>query len=959
MRGMHRLRSETTPLARRARRWPEALAVVALVLAGCAGGGSSAPAMPGTPGAERLPADPALVTGTLPSGLSYIVRRNENPPGRIGTWLHVATGSLNETEETRGLAHYLEHMAFNGSANFPPGSLIPFFQSLGMSFGRDQNAFTSFDQTVYTLALPDTRPETLDRGLVYLSDVAFRLSLLPEEIERERAIILEEKRARASPRQRVRDEVLARLAPALGRRLPIGTEEAIRSVGPVEFREYYERWYTPSNMTVIAVGDADPARVVEAIARAFEDAPRGPRPEPRPVGVTPATGMRAIVATDAELTQAEVSFTRVEPPRPPVITVLAYRQQLVDRLGTWMFNRRLEAELAEGKVAFQQGGASISTWAGAARIATAQAVAAPERWRSALDDLATALERARQHGFTRAELDEARTALLAQSEQAVRQEATLPARRLLQQINQAVARGDALMSAAQRLALQQRLLPDLSPAEVSRAFASDFEPDRLAVVLMLPAGAGPPAEARLLELARAALDVRPEPPVARVRPASLLAEPPRGGAVVEGREHAATAVWSGWLDNGVRVHHRRVDQRRNEVVITITLAGGVIQERPDSRGVTEAAVSAWNRPATSTLSSTDIRALMTGKKVRVQGSFGSDTVALEVSGDPADLEAGIELAYLLLTAPAVEPAGFEQWRQGRRQEISARALQPRGVLARAEADALYPAGEARLHPLTVHQVDALDRDAAQAWLRGLIAEAPIEVAVVGDIERDRAIALAARYLGALPARARIGDKTLHELRSVPRPAGPIRVTRSAPTQTEQAQVLAGFFASDIQQVRDSRLLVMAARVLSTRMNRVLREERQLVYSIGARLRPGEAYPGFGLLAAQAPTDPAKAAELAEVVEEMFAAFAAAGPSADELAVARQQIGSLLDETMKGPDFWVDRLATLDYRGLSLEDIARIAADYESFTAEAVRDTFARYARPEGHVRLVILPGPPG
>ena len=425
--------------------------------------------------------------------------------------------------------------------------------------------------------------------------------------------------------------------------------------------------------------------------------------------------------------------------------------------------------------------------------------------------------------------------------------------------------------------------------------------------------------------------------------------------MVEERRHETTAVWSGWLDNGIRVHHRRVDQRKNDAVITVTLAGGVIQERGDNRGVTEAAVRAWDRPATSTLSSTQIRALMTGKKVRVRGGLGPDTVTLTVSGDPAALEQGLELAYLLLTDPLVEPAGFDQWKDGKLQEIAERALQPRGVLAHAQADAFYPADEARLRPITAPQVRALTREAAQAWLGTLIAKAPIEVAVVGDIDGDRAIRLVARYLGSLPPRHRIGDKTLREIRSVPRPTGPIRVARTVVTQTDQAQVLGGFFGADVQNVRDARLLFLAARVLSTRMNRTIREERQLVYSIGAQSRPGEAHPGFGLFAAQAPTDPGKAEPLAEALEEMFTAFAVSGPTAEELTVAKGQIGNLLDEAIKGPDFWSDRLATLDYRGLSLDDIARIAADYQRFTADEVREAFARYARPETRFRLVILP----
>src|SRR5713101_3484533 len=160
----------------------------------------AAPARAASLADEKLPADPALVTGTLPNGLAYIIRQHKNPEDRVGIWLHVASGSLNETEAQRGLAHYLEHMAFRGTANFPPGSVVPFFQSLGMAFGRDQNAFTGFDQTTYQITLPGGSRGLLEKGMLFMSDVAGRLALATPEIDSERQIILEEKRARAGAR---------------------------------------------------------------------------------------------------------------------------------------------------------------------------------------------------------------------------------------------------------------------------------------------------------------------------------------------------------------------------------------------------------------------------------------------------------------------------------------------------------------------------------------------------------------------------------------------------------------------------------------------------------------------------------------------------------------------------------------------------------------------------------------
>src|SRR5262249_20469014 len=253
-----------------------------------------------------------------------------------------------------------------------------------------------------------------------------------------------------------------------------------------------------------------------------------------------------------------------------------------------------------------------------------------------------------------------------------------------------------------------------------------------------------------------------------------------------------------------------------------------------------------------------------------------------------------------------------EWKEAETQRIGERKKHPMQVLAETSAAAMYPQGETRPRPLTTEQVRAISRPAAQAWLRRLITEAPIEVAVVGDVDRETATALVTRYLGALPARPRIIDKTLATLRTIQKPQGPLLFVESIDARTPQGAVLAGFFGADMRDLRDTRLLFVAARILSTRMTKILREDRQLVYSIGAYSEPAVVYPGFGIFAASAPTDPSKAPVLAAAVEDMFTAFAKEGPTPDELTVAKKQMANLLEEIMKTPDFWLGRLSTLDY-----------------------------------------------
>src|SRR5439155_3305056 len=323
------------------------------------------------------------------------------------------------------------------------------------------------------------------------------------------------------------------------------------------------------------------------------------------------------------------------------------------------------------------------------------------------------------------------------------------------------------------------------------------------------------------------VNVKPGRPLDVARATKLLPTLPKGGTVVETVTHPASGVTSMWLDNGVRIHHRAMDQRKNEATISITLAGGPIQETAANRGITEAALRAWERPATSKLTSTQIRDLMTGSKVRVRSGATGDSLSLTVSVDPVELERGMQLAYLLLTDPVIEAPALEQWKDAELQRIVQRKTRPMQVLMDTSAAAIYPPVETRTKSLTAEQVRALTVPAAQAWLRRLITDAPVEVAVVGDIEREAATRLVTRYLGALPARPRIGDKTLASLRMIARPAGAISIAESVVVLTPQAAVMSGFFGADLRDVRDTRLLNMAARILTTRMTKTIREERQL------------------------------------------------------------------------------------------------------------------------------------
>ena len=917
------------------------------------------PLLAGTALAQDLPAHPDLVMGTLDNGMDYILLEHDNPQDRISMYLHIDTGSLNEEEHQRGIAHYLEHMAFNGGNNFPPGEVVPFFESLGLTFGRHQNAFTSFDQTAYILNLPDNESDTLDKGLMFFEDVAFGLLLEQKDIDEERGVIFEEKAARTGPQMRVQEKLWEQISPdsTFGRRLPIGTDETIGSVNRPDFVDYWTKWYVPTNMTVIIVGDLSTDTMLELVDKRLDKGEAVVPPPPLPIGVEPYTENRAIVITDPELTDGNVWLVGVKDPTPPVATRQDFERSLRERIAQVAFNRRMSAKINEDKVSFNAGSASTFDLFGAMRLAFASATGEPDQWRDMLADMATELRRARLHGFSDREIADASASVMSGFERAAEVEPTLPAGAILGALNNANNEGSAMTSAAFDLELAQELMPAMTGEMISETFNDLFPDDKLALVLTVPDSTEIASESELLALTAEVLSVSPEADIEEDRPDVLMAERPEPGATVEIENHEASAITSAWLSNNTRVHYRYMDKRAEQATIQITLTGGSILEDEDTRGLSEAAANAWQRPATQQLSSTNIRDLMTGKKVSVSGSIATDTMTLTVGGNPAEFETGMQLAHLLITEPFLEDAALDQWRISQLQQIEQRSLLPMMQIQDALMEAVVEASEVRMYPLTKEQVEAITAEDAQAWLERLIDGASIEVAIVGDIEKEYAFDLVERYIGSLDVRPRIDDTILADLRDVARTEGERKVVRRIKTQTPVAISVSGSFGpeSGAEHMRDRRLVRMATNILSTRMIKELREKEQLVYSIQTNAMSPPTFPEMAMILAGAPTQPGKEDVLADRIHEMFAEFAEAGPSDEEVTVARDQVFNAMNEEMEQPNWWNGVMGTMTYRGTDLDDVLDWEGQYNSFSGDEIRDAFSRYYTDDNKWTVIIAP----
>ena len=922
---------------------------------------------------DPLPVDPNVKMGVLPNKFSYWIRAHKTPPGKVNIWLHVGSGSINEDDNQRGLAHFLEHMAFNGSANFAAGTLVKYFEALGLRFGQDQNAFTYFDQTTYKLTLPDTKPETIQKGLTCLADFGYRLLLPSEKLEIERNVILEESRTRKGAQQRITDKLLPLIAPGsrFSQRLPIGLEDIVKSADRQRFVDYYSKWYRPDNSTLIVCGDIDPAAIEKMVQENFSDwkCPEAAVTSADP-GIKEYTDVRASVITDPELTATEVAVKRIGPLLPRN-TVADFRREMVENLADWILNRRYSEMVANGTAPFQDADVNVSPYLNVCRSYDAEAEGSPEntpavaggqiqasgeKWAAMLTSLLIEMKRAREFGFLQQETDDAKKESLSNAEQAAKTEGTWEAERFIAGMNNNLSQKLKPLAQAQRLELVKTLLPGITREELGAAFRIDFDARARLLLVVMPEKKElkPPAEQEILDVAAKAEATRVEPPHEKERSTSLLAADPAPGIVIAQEDDPDLKIYSGTFENGVRVHLRSMDFKKNEVLVSITIAGGAIRENAASRGLSDAAGLLFSQPASSKLSSTTIRDLLTGKTVTLGGGAGEDSFSLGIHGSPQDIEDGLRLFYLLMTDGKIEETALKKWKEEVSQLLDKKKTDVR-IQANEKRASLLSGDDLRIKPLTQEQLDRITLGKAQAWLEGILKNGPVEAAIVGDIPRERALELARKYFGSLPKRE-VADKELDALRMVAQNPGPLTASIDVSTITPKAYVIAGWRGPDWAVVKDRRILQLAGQILSIRIRQEIREKRGLAYSPFCAVTPSKAFSGAGLIAAMFDTAPEKAAAAASIASDLIETFAKEGPTQQELDDVRKQIKNDMETRLKEPSYWAFYiLGDLDFHGTKLSDVKEVVEKFTTYTKEDILEVLKRYITAERQIQVIAAP----
>ena len=904
-----------------------------------------------------LKPDPAVHFGTLPNGLRYAVRPNAEPKGRASLRLLVLAGSLQETDDQRGLAHFLEHMAFNGSEHYAPGTLVEFLQRMGMSFGADTNASTSFNRTLYLLELPKADDATLGEGFRVLGDYAGGLLLKPDEIEKERGIILSEKRDRDSIdyRTQVAQYEFALGTTRLPSRMPIGVPEVIEKAQRERFADFWNAWYRPEKMAVIAVGDFHPATVEKMIAAAFSNlAPRGPeRPDPSLGAVASFEGVRAQFHPEVEAPATTIEIGVLTPYRYEPDTAAWRVARLPRQLALAMLNRRFSVLAKKESAPFTEADASVGEVFDFFRESDLDITCKPEQWPAALAVGEQELRRALEHGFTAAELKEAAANLANALEQAAKTAATRHHGSLANGLVGTLVDRRVFTAPADELALLKPALDKITPADCVAALREAYAAKGRYLLVAGNAKIPGDAAAALTAAYNASCAVPVAAPAADTDTAWGYTDFGAPGKIVH-REHVDDLdITLVTFANGVRLNLKKTDFEANRIRVLARVGRGSATQPPAQRGLNVIAGQTFVPGGLGKHSQDDLRRILAGKNVGV--SFGSPSDAFTLSGSTTKDDLALELQLLTarLTDPGYRPESLRQLRKGIEEAYLSFAHTFDGPLNLDIAN-LLASGDPRYGLPGKEEMMAHTLDEARAWLTPELSTGSIDLGIVGDLDIDATIDAAAKTLGALPAR---GTATLpDDLKKVSFPAQPFAKDYRIETAIPRGLVRVYWPTTDGLEATRSRRLSLLASIVSDRLRVKIREELGAAYSPDAFSFASDTFPGYGYITAHVEIDPATAAKVRDLIITIGDDLAKNGVTEDELTRAREPMLTNLKQSLRDNAYWISSVVVrAQSKPEVLEWCRNRLADITSISTAELSTLAKTYLAGDRASRAIILP----
>jgi len=905
---------------------------------------------------DRIPLDSAVRTGTLPNGLRYYVRRNARPENRLELRLVINAGSVLEDDDQKGMAHFVEHMLFNGTRRFAKNDIVSYLESIGVRFGADLNAYTGFDETVYILPVPTDKPGLVERSFDVLEDWAGGALFDSAEVVKERGVVLEEWRLGLGAGSRIRDQQFPVLfhGSRYAERLPIGDTAIIKSAQPAPLKRFYRDWYRPNLMAVIAVGDYDPDRVEALIKERFGTLVNPPSPRPRTLATVPGHDSTLVtIVTDAEEQVSSIQLIYKHPPTP-LVRLADYRTLLARRLYNQMMNARFNEITRRADAPFAFASSSYGGFVRGTDVYFLSATVKDGGVQTGLEALLREARRVDQHGFLPAELERAKASLLRSLESAYAERDKSESGEYAAEYINHFLTAEPTPGITWEYDAAKRVLPSVTLDDVNALGRQWITEQNRVVAVSAPTGpqAAVPSAGQLL----AGFDRVDGEQVAAwteaVSEAPLVATvPPPGRIVSEARDDSLNLTdWR--LSNGIRVLVKPTDFKADEVAIRGWSPGGTSLVADSDYVDASLASLAVSRGGVAEFDAVELGKKLAGKRAGVSVTIGGLTEDIDAGGSPRDLETMLQLIYLKVTAPRRDEAAFNALRAQylpilvNRDNVPDQVFQDTVVLTMQQ-------NHPRAQPLTADVLRGVDYNRAFELYRDRFADASdFTFVIVGAVNLDSLKPLVAQWLGALPS---TGRKEQWKDVGLSTPTGVVeKVVRRGMEPKAQTVV---FFTGDATYDPPSRYAMRSlGDLLEMKLLDNLREALGGTYSVsagGALSRNPRPEYQFTVSFGSAPE---KVDTLWRTVLAVIDTIKAQGATPEELQKVREQQLRTQEVSLKENSYWLGNISARVENGEDPRGLASYTNDFiMKLTTEQIRDAARRYLNTSRYARFVLLP----
>jgi len=907
---------------------------------------------------DPIPVGPQVKVGQLSNGLTYYVQKNTRPEKKLELRLVVKAGSILEDDDQQGLAHFTEHMAFNGSTHFKRNELVSYLQSIGVKFGADLNAYTSFNETVYILPLPTDKPEVVKQGFQVLEDWAHGLSLNDADIDSERGIVLEELRMGKGVDDRMNKVLLPKVlnGSRYAQRMPIGKEDILKTFKYDAVKRFYRDWYRPDLMAVVVVGDIEPADAEKLVVQHFGGLKNPQNERPREYAKIPERAeSEGVVFTDKEIGANTVYIRYPVQEWAPGSTIADYRQKLIENMYSFILSQRMHELTQQANPPFLQGGSGMNAVMRGYRSFGAGAVLGKGGATPAINALVQEDQRARQYGFTASEVERAKKGMLRSYERMYNERDKSDSAGYAAEYIRNFLDKESIPGVAMEYRYANELIPGITLSEVNAAVRAAIPDNQNKLVIYTGtevAGVPAPKTDELLATASAAEKIGVKAQEEKVYASQLMATPPKAGSIVSETVNAKLGLTELVLSNGVKVVLKPTDFNNDQVILTGLRYGGWSLFGDRDLFNARYASNIVHQMGVRDYTPSDLVKVLAGKSAGANASVSSINETVGGGSGSGDVETMLQLVYLNMTQPRKDPAIYSAYVDSQRELAKNNLARPESVFNDTITATLYNNNPRVQRAPKPADFDQLGLDRVMALYNSRMASAKdFTFFVAGSFDVEKIKPLIAIYLASLPVGeipVAFKDEGVRPVRGV--------VKKEVHAGTEPKSTISLSFTGEAQYSSQERMRMQALiDVLNIKLIEVLREKMGAIYSGGVRGNMERIpYQNYSITAnlpcAPENVDKVLAATFAEIdkIKENGAEDA-------DLAKVKAAWITNYRRGLRENGYWIGVLMNAFFNKTDPADVLTYESRVGALTAAELKDTARRYFDMNNYVQVVLYP----